>query len=242
MSIGFCHGVMNTDNMSIIGDTFDYGPYAFLDAMKPDFICNHTDLNGRYAFNKQPDVGFWNLQCLAQAMAGVVDQTSLRDSLSRFAEHYNAKFLALMGARLGLARVSADDQSLIRDWMQLAGNEAADFHQPLRQLAETPESDWAQLDNDFIDRDWFRRFRKALAERRQDEPDARTLALACNPVSILRTHHAQVVIEASEQGDDSLLHSYLAALQSPFEERPEWQRWRTLPPADYQAQPLRCSS
>ncbi|WP_028670954.1 protein adenylyltransferase SelO [Saccharospirillum impatiens] len=242
MSTGFCHGVMNTDNMSIIGDTFDYGPYAFLDAMQPGFICNHTDTSGRYAYNRQPDVAFWNLQCLAQALAGIADQSALRDSLSRFAKHYNERFLELMGARLGLATVMDEDQSLIRDWMQLASDETVDFHRPLRALAETEASDWATLDDDYVDRDRFRRFRQALAERRQQEPGGQTLALASNPVSILRTHHVQAVIDACEQGDDSLLHSYLAALQSPFDARVEWQRWRQLPPPDYQAQPLSCSS
>ena len=242
MSTGFCHGVMNTDNMSIIGDTFDYGPYAFLGTLQPGFICNHTDTGGRYAYNRQPDIAFWNLQCLARALAGIADQGALRDSLSRFAEHYNARFLELMGARLGLLNVSAEDQSLIRDWMQLATDEAVDFHRPLRALAEMETSDWARLDDDYIDRKRFRRFRQALAERRNQEPDAQTLALASNPASILRTHHAQAVIDACEQGDDSLLHSYLAALQSPFEDRPKWKRWRTPPPADYQAKPLSCSS
>lgn len=242
MSTGFCHGVMNTDNMSIIGDTFDYGPYAFLDALQPGFICNHTDTGGRYAYNRQPDIAFWNLQCLAQALAGIADQGALRHSLSRFAEHYNARFLELMGARLGVLNVSEEDQSLIRDWMQLATDEAVDFHRPLRELAEMETSDWARLDDDYSDRSRFRRFRQALAERREQEPDTQTLALASNPVSILRTHHAQAVIDACEQGDDSLLHSYLAALQSPFEVRPEWQRWRAPPPASYHAHPLSCSS
>lgn len=242
MSTGFCHGVMNTDNMSIIGDTFDYGPYAFLDALQPGFICNHTDTSGRYAYNQQPDIAFWNLQCLAQALAGIADQSALRDSLSRFAEHYNGQFLKLMGKRLGLEKVTEADQRLIRDWMQLATEEALDFHWPLRALAEMEASDWATLDDDYIDRDRFRRFRQALAERRQQEPDGQTLALASNPVSILRTHHAQAVIDACEQGDDLLLHSYLAALQSPFEQREEWQRWCKPPPANYQAQPLSCSS
>lgn len=242
MSTGFCHGVMNTDNMSVIGDTFDYGPYAFLDALQPGFICNHTDTGGRYAYNRQPDIAFWNLQCLAQALAGIADQGALRHSLRRFADHYNARFLELMGARLGLLNVSEEDQSLIRGWMQLATDEALDFHRPLRELAETEASEWARLDDGYSDRSRFRRFRQALAERREQEPDTQTLALASNPVSILRTHHAQAVIDACEQGDDSLLQSYLAALQSPFEDRPEWQRWRAPPPASYHAHPLSCSS
>lgn len=242
MSAGFCHGVMNTDNMSIIGDTFDYGPYAFLDAMQPGFVCNHTDTGGRYAYNRQPDVAFWNLQCLAQALAGIASENALRESLSHFAGHYNSRFLGLMGARLGLAAVSQEDQPLIRDWMQLATEEALDFHQPLRALAETEASDWARLDDHYRDRERFRRFRQALAARRQQEPGAQSLALASNPVSVLRTHHVQAVIDACEQGDDSLLHSYLAALQSPFEGRPQWQRWSTPPPAGYQARPLSCSS
>ena len=243
MAHGFCHGVMNTDNMSIIGDTFDYGPYAFLDATRPDFICNHTDVQGRYAFNRQPDIALWNLQCLAQALVSQTRQEALKEALQRFAPVYNNHFLKLMGERLGIGEIEADDQELISEWMQLLAAEERDFHHSFRALADRPVDAWSELDDDYVDRDRFRKWREALAERLESEPDqGRPLARARNPVSVLRTHLAQEVIEAAEQGDNAPLHSYLAALQSPFEHREEWRHWGDAPPADYVARPLSCSS
>lgn len=243
MAYGFCHGVMNTDNMSIIGETFDFGPYAFLDATIPDFICNHTDVNGRYAFHRQPEVAFWNLQCLAQALASQVDSKDLKASLNRYADVYNDHFLMLMAERLGLSGVRDDDQELISDWMHRLASERRDYHLDFRALAERTPKDWAELDDHYVDRAAFQKWRAALAERRRDEPDeGMTLALSRNPVSVLRTHLAQQVIEAAKRGDNAPLQEYLAALQSPFERRADWQRWSEAPPADYQAQPLSCSS
>jgi len=243
MAYGFCHGVMNTDNMSILGETFDYGPYAFLDATIPDFICNHTDAQGRYAFHRQPEVAFWNLQCLAQALSSQASSSDLKAGLNRFADTYNEHFLKLMGERLGLAQVTDDDQKLISDWMHILASERRDYQHSFRALADHVPDDWAQLDDDFIDRAGFQHWRSALAERRRQEANQGiTLAQARNPVSVLRTHLAQAVIEDAKKGSYAALQQYLAALQSPFERREEWSRWSATPPADYQAAPLSCSS
>lgn len=243
MANGFCHGVMNTDNMSIIGDTFDYGPYAFLDATRPDFVCNHTDVQGRYAFNRQPDIAFWNLQCLAQALVSQTDQSALKDALQTYASTYNAQFLTLMGERLGIAWADSDDQELISEWMQLLASEASDFHLSFRRLADRPVEAWSELDDDYVDRDRFRHWRQALAERLTYEPDqGRPLAQARNPVTVLRTHLAQEVIEAAERGDSVPMRAYLEALQSPFEHRDAWKHWGEAPPENTVARPLSCSS
>lgn len=243
MAYGFCHGVMNTDNMSIIGETFDYGPYAFLDATIPDFICNHTDVQGRYAFHRQPEIAFWNLQCLAQALSSQISSEDLKAGLNRFSDSYNDHFLMLMGQRLGLSQVTDNDQTLISDWMHCLASERRDFHHSFRALADRAPQQWAELDDDFVDRLAFQRWRSALAERRQDEAEQGVeLAQQRNPISVLRTHLAQGVIEAAKKGDTSPLEDYLLALQSPFERRDDWQAWSETPPADYQAAPLSCSS
>ncbi|WP_108124363.1 protein adenylyltransferase SelO [Saccharospirillum mangrovi] len=243
MAYGFCHGVMNTDNMSILGETFDFGPYAFLDATIPDFICNHTDAQGRYAFHQQPGIAFWNLQCLAQALSSQVSSDDLKAALNRYADTYNDHFLKLMGERLGLATVQENDQQLISDWMHLLASERRDFHHSFRALADRAPDDWAQLDDDAIDRPAFQRWRSALAERRQNETDQGIpLAQARNPISVLRTHLAQAVIDDVKKGSVASLEEYLLALQSPFERREDWQRWSETPPIDYQAAPLSCSS
>lgn len=243
MAYGFCHGVMNTDNMSIIGDTFDYGPYAFLDATLPNFICNHTDVEGRYAFGRQPDIALWNLQALAQALISQTEQQSLLNSLSEFGPVYNDHFIKLMGERMGISVPVEEDRELISEWMQILVAEQGDFHLRIRALADRHVNDWPELDDDYTDRARFRRWREALAERLKDEPDdGRPLARSCNPVTVLRTHLAQEVIAAAEMGDNKPFEQYLAALQSPFEHRDEWQHWSEPPPRDQVAQPLSCSS
>lgn len=243
MAYGFCHGVMNTDNMSILGETFDYGPYAFLDATIPDFVCNHTDAQGRYAFHRQPEVAFWNLQCLAQALAAQVSSADLKAGLNRFADGYNDRFFQWMGERLGLAQLKDGDQQLITDWMQLLIRERRDYHHSFRALADLHPDAWQQLDDHYADRASFQRWRTALAERRRFETDQGvTLAQARNPVSVLRTHLAQAVIEDAKKGSYASLQQYLAALQSPFQRSESWSRWSQTPPADYQAMALSCSS
>lgn len=243
MAYGFCHGVMNTDNMSILGDTFDYGPYAFLNATVPNFICNHTDVEGRYAFGRQPDIALWNLQALAQALISQADQQQLINALSGFAPAYNEHFMALLGERLGISNPSEDDQSLIGEWMQILVAEERDFHHGFRELADRSLTEWPQLDDNHTDRERFRAWRVKLAQRLAEEPDeGRPLARRRNPVSVLRTHLAQEVISAAEQGDNKPFEHYLAALKSPFDIRPEWAHWGEAPPRDQVAQPLSCSS
>ncbi|PTY38052.1 hypothetical protein BGP77_16485 [Saccharospirillum sp. MSK14-1] len=243
MAYGFCHGVMNTDNMSILGETFDYGPYAFLDATIPDFICNHTDAQGRYAFHRQPEVAFWNLQCLAQALSSQVGSADLKAGLNRYADVYNQHFLTLMGERLGLTQLDERDQELISDWMHLLASERRDYHHSFRALADRDPQQWTELDDDFIDRAAFQRWRSALAERRlREDRNGVPLAQSRNPVSVLRTHLAQSVIEDAKKGSYASLKEYLSALQSPFERREQWHVWSETPPEDYQAAPLSCSS
>src|SRR5690606_6307208 len=100
---GFAHGAMNSDNMSILGETFDYGPYGFLDAFEPGFICNHSDWQGRYAFNRQPEIGLLNLNCLAHGLSTLVRREHLIDALKEYEDAFHTHYLALLRARLGLA-------------------------------------------------------------------------------------------------------------------------------------------
>src|ERR1700744_4146429 len=118
-SVGFAHGVMNTDNMSILGLTLDYGPYGFLDAYDPDFICNHTDEGGRYSFSNQPGIGHWNLRALAVALSSLIDSDTLVAKLNTYESFFVARFRALMRAKLGLVRNEDGDDDLIRSLLQL---------------------------------------------------------------------------------------------------------------------------
>ncbi|HEX4177401.1 MAG TPA: YdiU family protein, partial [Rhizomicrobium sp.] len=114
-AVGFAHGVMNTDNMSILGLTIDYGPYGFMDAYDPRFICNHTDEQGRYSFINQPMIAHWNLRALALALSDLIPTEQLLENLTSFEDHFAEKYRALMRAKLGLSREEDGDDRLIGD-------------------------------------------------------------------------------------------------------------------------------
>ena len=103
-AVGWAHGVMNTDNMSILGITLDYGPFGFMDDYDAGFICNHSDHNGRYAFNQQPYIGLWNLSCLAQALLPLADKEALKAALDSYMPTFEREYRALMRAKLGLTQ------------------------------------------------------------------------------------------------------------------------------------------
>ncbi len=132
---GFAHGVMNTDNMSILGITLDYGPYGFLDAYDPDFICNHSDETGRYAFSNQPGIGLWNLRALALALSSLIESDRLVEKLETYESHFVTRFRALMRAKLGLVREEKDDNDLIRSLLVLMAHARADYTPDIPQSA-----------------------------------------------------------------------------------------------------------
>lgn len=132
---GFNHGVMNTDNMSILGQTFDYGPFAFLDDYDPNFICNHSDYQGRYAFDQQPRIGLWNLSALAHALSPLIEKADLEAALESYSEHLNRYFSQLMRAKLGLATQQEGDGELFADFFALLANNHTDYTRFLRELS-----------------------------------------------------------------------------------------------------------
>ena len=136
-AVGFCHGVMNTDNMSVLGLTLDYGPYGFMDAFQADHICNHTDTQGRYSWNRQPSVGLWNLYRLAGALHALIpDVDALRGVLDGYEAEFGKAFHERMAAKLGLAQWQADDEPLLEDLWRLMHANRADFTLSFRRLAD----------------------------------------------------------------------------------------------------------
>ena len=242
-AFGFVHGVMNTDNMSILGETFDYGPYAFLDNCQLQAVFNHTDETGRYAFDQQPAVGRWNLQRLAQALATLSDANDFGESLSRYDECFKNHYHALLNARLGGDPQQAIHSELLSQWITLLNAEGKDFHQWFRRLSQLPKTQWRVLADEFIDRSQYLAWCDAITVQiLADDAQRMRQMQQVNPVTVARTHHLQAVIDAAHQGDFQLFESLFAALQSPFEERVPWQRW-SLPPKNPDAHiELSCSS
>ena len=226
-SVGFCHGVMNTDNMSILGLTIDYGPFGFLDAFDPGHICNHSDHQGRYAWARQPNVAFWNLHALAQALLPLIeDSDAALEALEVYKEAFAQAMLARWRAKLGLQAAEDADRELIDELLRRMAADRSDFTITFRRLCSfdsAPGAPNAALRDLFIDREAFDAWARGYAERlaRENSIDAeRALRMrALNPKYVLRNHLAEVAIRSAQQGSFDETQRLLKALRHPFDEQ-----------------------
>jgi serine/tyrosine/threonine adenylyltransferase len=249
-SVGFCHGVMNTDNMSILGLTIDYGPFGFLDAFDPGHICNHTDQQGRYAFARQPNVAFWNLHALAQALMPLIgDSDAALAALEPYKTAFMGSFMAKMRAKLGLTTAQDGDQSLIDNLLKLMAQDRCDFTIMWRRLSSfdsTPGAFNAAARDMFMNREAFDAWALTYRQRLHDEASNDSLrAVAMNQVNpkyILRNHLADVAIQRAKTGDFSEVQKLHELLQHPFDEQTEHTAYADFPPDWAQHLEVSCSS
>jgi hypothetical protein len=248
-SVGFAHGVLNTDNMSILGLTLDYGPYGFLDAYEPGFICNHTDEAGRYAFDRQPGIGLWNCKALAAALGTLLSQDEADAALAAYEPAYRECAVALLRAKLGLREERDDDIALAVDFLELLAAQRADYTNAFRALSNGESALRAlfsvpnALDSvpDALDA-WLERYRARLTAERSDDALRAASMKRANPKFVLRNYLAQQAIAAAEAGDYSELARLHAVLRAPFDEQPENERYAAAPP-DWAAEiSVSCSS
>lgn len=232
-AVGFSHGVMNTDNMSILGDTLDYGPFGFLDSYNPNFICNHSDSHGRYSFKNQPSVGLWNLNALATSLMSLLSSDELIAVLKTYEPHYLTHYRALMAAKLGLLEYRDDDEQLLNSLLELLQKNAVDYSLFFRQLCTFSATDQSVRDH-FIDRDafdlWAEQYLQRLAQQPLTDQQRCAKMLRTNPKYVLRNYMAQAAIEKAQQGDYSEVNLLLRVLQNPFDEHPEAEKYAGLPP------------
>jgi uncharacterized protein YdiU (UPF0061 family) len=244
---GFCHGVMNSDNMSILGITFDYGPYAFLDDFDAKHICNHSDDSGRYSFSNQVPIAQWNLAALGQALTPLVEVEALRETLALFLPLYQVHYLDLMRKRLGLLSADEGDEALIQRLLQLMQNGAVDYTNFFRELGDrAPDQALARLRDDFSDLAgfdaWAADYRVRSALDNDDQHQRRARMHAANPKYILRNYLAQQAIEAAEQGDYGPVRELHGVLSRPFDEQPGQERYAQRPPDWGKHLEISCSS
>jgi uncharacterized protein YdiU (UPF0061 family) len=254
-SVGFCHGVLNSDNISALGLTMDYGPFGFLDHTALDHICNHTDSGGRYAYHRQPKIMHWNMACLANAMVPLVEMESpgedaadiLRTALSAFPPEYEAKWLALFRGKLGLQIDAPQDMELIEALLQLMHANRADFTNVFRSLSaiekKSIDSNWRDqfLDRDAAD-DWLMQYRTRLMQESNSDAERAALMNQANPKFILRNHLAQRAIEMAQQDDFSEVNRLQRILSRPFDEQPAFEQYALAPLPDEVVSDLSCSS
>ncbi|MFD0667418.1 protein adenylyltransferase SelO [Ramlibacter sp. MAHUQ-53] len=243
---GFCHGVMNTDNMSILGLTLDYGPFQFLDAFDPGHICNHSDTGGRYAYNRQPNVAYWNLFCLGQALLPVIDDPDLAlAALESYKTVFPRELLARMGAKLGLSAPRETDRALVDGVLHLLAEGRIDYPIFWRRLADhVAGGPLAPVRDLFPDRDAFDRWHAAYAARLAEEAgEAGARMRATNPKYVLRNLLGELAIQAAQSGDFSVVDRLLALLQDPFAEHPALEAdYAGFPPDWASSIEISCSS
>ncbi len=249
-AVGFCHGVMNTDNMSILGLTIDYGPFGFLDAFDPGHICNHTDQQGRYAFARQPNVAFWNLHALARALMPLIgDSDAALAALEPYKTAFLDSFMTRMRAKLGLSTAQDGDQALIDNLLKLMAQDRCDFTITWRRLSgfdSTPGALNASVRDMFMNREAFDAWGLTYRQRLQDEASVdsdRAMAMnRINPKYVLRNHLADVAIQRAKTGDFSEVQKLHELLQHPFDEHPASAACADFPPDWAQQLEVSCSS
>ncbi|NDP37741.1 MAG: YdiU family protein [Rhodoferax sp.] len=249
-AVGFCHGVLNTDNMSILGLTIDYGPFQFLDGFDPGHICNHSDTQGRYAFDQQPNIAYWNLFCLGQALLPLIGEQELAiAALESYKTVFPAVFERLMFAKLGLLDASANtatvDQGLLQDILQLLAQDRVDYTLFWRRLSHVAAGTHAPSVRElFLDRSgadaWLLRYSERLALIPRGL--AADLMLETNPKFVLRNFLGEQAIQASKLKDYSVVETLLRLLESPFEEHAGFEDYAASPPDWASSIEISCSS
>ncbi|HRO13616.1 MAG TPA: YdiU family protein [Paracoccus sp. (in: a-proteobacteria)] len=217
MALGFVHGVMNTDNMAVSGETIDYGPCAFMDAYHPDTVFSSIDRGGRYAWSEQPQVAVWNLAQLASCLIPLMGEEkaaieAATDAVHSFPALYQEAWLRRFGAKLGLADPRPEDRALIERLLTPMAQQGADFTRTFRGLLDGTAAD------EFRDPAPFREWETDWKARGPDMD----LVRRSNPIRIPRNHRIQQVIDAGVTGDFAPFHRLFDAVSAPFEQRPEW--------------------
>jgi hypothetical protein len=246
-AVGFNHGVMNTDNMSILGISFDYGPYAFLDDYEPGYICNHSDHSGRYAFDEQPGIGLWNLNALAHALSPLIEVEDLRAALSLYEPTLVSHYMALMGKKLGLHSQLPTDRALIGQWLALLQQQKQDYTLSFRRLADfSADTKGCSVRDHMLDLEafdqWADLYRERLALENTTATERKAQMNSVNPLYILRNYLAQQAITAAEQGDTTPLHELMQVLKHPYQQQAGKEAFAAPPPEWGKAMDISCSS
>ncbi len=252
--VGFCHGVMNSDNMSILGLTLDYGPFAFMDTFEHDYICNHSDHQGRYSYRRQPEMAHFNLACLATALLPLIDDDNevaislVRERLANYWGYFSDAHLAIVRAKLGFLQQESEDIGLWDELLLLMEGKV-DFTLFFRQLGALSLSSPTHhpLRSEFIDLSrfdlWMYEYRQRLQREHSCDADRRKSMNEVNPKYILRNYMAEAAIrKAEDNGDYSEIDYLLNLLRTPFSEQSESEQYAQSAPAWAQSIQLSCSS
>ena len=248
-AVGFTHGVMNTDNFSITGLTLDYGPYAFMEAFDSGFIPNHSDPDGRYAYDQQPAIGQWNVSALAKALLPLMPRDQAVAAFDAYVPAWEEAYASAMRGKLGLETTRADDGRLLDELLTLMQAARADWTTVWRRLAgvaKEGDHDERAFASQFTDRNgcdaWLARYRERLQAERSDDATRRARMDATNPKYVLRTWMAHEAIIAAQAGNYGGIDRLLQLLRDPFVDHPGADSWATVAPPWAGSIELSCSS
>lgn len=247
--VGFVHGVMNTDNMSIHGITIDYGPYGWMDDFNPNWTPNTTDAEGkRYRFGNQPNIALWNLLQLANALYPLIEEVKpLEAILEEYSNSFQSDFIKMMCTKIGIQNLKTSDESIVNQLLVTLRETETDMTIFYRLLATISKNDKAEealekinfafyipeTVKDSVKESWLYWFTIYL-ERLQEEAlsdEERSIQMnLVNPKYVLRNYMAQLAIEAADKGDYSILEELFEMLKKPYDEQPEYQKWFTKRP------------
>ena len=222
MRVGFIHGVMNTDNMTISGETIDYGPCAFMDAYDPETVFSSIDHNGRYAYFNQPGIAKWNLARFAETLLPLIDKNKdkaikiVTEIINNFGEIYKKNWLEMMRKKLGLIEKKNNDEKLINDLLSLLHEQKADYTNTFCSLMnENVQNDKIFNNKEFID--WHQKWKECLAKNNNSTEESLKLMRSVNPIVIPRNHKVEEVLDAANKDDLNPFHDFLKVLEKPYE-------------------------
>jgi serine/tyrosine/threonine adenylyltransferase len=253
--VGFIHGVMNTDNTSISGETIDYGPCAFMDHYDPAMVFSSIDEMGRYAYANQPRIALWNLTRLAECLLplfsddkdNAIEQAQL--ILGEFAEKFTAAYQAGLRAKIGLFTQRDGDEALVQDLLDAMAKNQADFTLTFRHLADAARSAdgdtnvRVQFTDPAVFSEWAVRWRQRIADEPQTPAERHAAMRAVNPAFIPRNHRVEAVIQAAVNNDDyAPFEELLAVLAKPFEDQPEFAGYADPPQPDQRVMQTFCGT
>jgi uncharacterized protein YdiU (UPF0061 family) len=239
---GFSHGVMNTDNMSILGETFDYGPYGFMENYFPSYICNHSDHQGRYAFKNQPYIGLWNCSALGHALSSLISEESQGEILKTYESIFQNKLAELYRKKLGFTKLRNDDALLIQGLLDIMESEKLDYTNTFRNLTQAvTEVKTNELDSD-VAMSWIKSFQERHSKESISIPEKLLLMNANNPKYILRNYMAQEAIEAAENSDFSALETLIEVISSPYDGLKKFEHFSNRSPDWAKDLEISCSS
>jgi uncharacterized protein YdiU (UPF0061 family) len=236
MRVGFIHGVMNTDNIAISGETIDFGPCAMMGAYHPSTVYSSIDTQGRYAFGNQPNIAIWNITRLAECLLPLINSDE-KEAIARvepllisFNERFEKAYFSMLGSKLGITTVTQDDQTLIQELLEIMQTQKLDYTQTFIDLTLSLALD---VDSKPLKKtlgDWFNKWENRLNNSSCSLQAAQSLMNQNNPIVIPRNHHVEAILKSCEEnGDTRAADDFLAVLRSPYKELTNTKQYQSMP-------------